>query len=306
MDKREYRKAIDALSFSEDFEARTVELLRQKAQPATGKETESMKRTKQKKIFWRAAIAVCLVAALTVSAAAAAGLFLPWGMDSRMAHAFEKEGAVEINKTIEWGDYAITLLGMTHNQGVTDDQGTPVWIDGEYSSRTYAVLAVKHLDGTPVEKGELNMPGCIVTPLISGYEPWVINDWTLDSVGHMSLENGTLYFSIDTEGLEKFSNHTVYLAFYRGETTPSSKIFTMAEDGSIAFRKDYDDIHALFTLPLDKSKADPELAEKRLEELKNNCGLKEQGFPEEGIRLGSSEGITFTIGGGARDGALNP
>lgn len=301
MDKRKYREAIDQLSFSEDFEARTIELLRQKAQPATGKEKRTMKR----KVFWRAAIAVCLVAVLTVSAAAA-GWFLPREIDSRMAHAFEKEGAVEINKTAEWGDYTITLLGMTHNEGVTDDQGMSVWTDGKYSSRTYAVLSVKHTDGTPVEEGELNMPGCEVTPLISGYEPWVVNEGTLDSVSSMSLEDGTVYFSIDTEGLEKFADRTVYLAFYRGETTPSSKIFTMAEDGSIAFRKDYDDIHALFTLPLDKSKADPELAEKRLEELKNNCWLKELGFPKEGIKTVAGESTTYTIENGAQDVALNP
>ena len=35
----------------------------------------------------------------------------------------------------------------------------------------------------------------------------------------------------------------------------------MGEDGSIAFREDFEGAHALFTLPLDERLADPEAAQ---------------------------------------------
>ena len=52
MNREQYRTAMDRLSFSEDFEDRTIQLLREKAQPAARKEYETMKRTKHGKKPW--------------------------------------------------------------------------------------------------------------------------------------------------------------------------------------------------------------------------------------------------------------
>ena len=61
-----------------------------------------------------------------------------------------------------------------------------------------------------------------------------------------------------------FADHTVYLAFYEGGV-PTREYFTMAEDGSIAFAQGIAGPHALFTLPLHESKADPAAVDDFLE-----------------------------------------
>ena len=61
------------------------------------------------------------------------------------------------------------------------------------------------------------------------------------------------------------ADHTVYMAFYQGRT-PDQDIFTMAEDGTIAFAESFEGPRALFTLPLDESKADPAAVEQFMDE----------------------------------------
>ena len=81
--------------------------------------------------------------------------------------------------------------------------------------------------------------------------------------GHL-FADGVVYYLLDTQSLEMFADHTVYLAFYQG-FLPSRELFSMAEDGSIAFAEGITGPHALFTLPLDESKADPAAVEDFLE-----------------------------------------
>ena len=78
-------------------------------------------------------------------------------------------------------------------------------------------------------------------------------------------QDGVYYYLLDTLDLNPFADHTVYLAFYEGSSIPSREQFTMGEDGSIAFREDVTGAHALFTLPLDESLADPEAAQDFIE-----------------------------------------
>ena len=79
-----------------------------------------------------------------------------------------------------------------------------------------------------------------MTPLVSGYSPNVVNTWTLNTMLTGFLQDGVCYFLLDTKSLEMFADHTVYLAFYEGGTVPSRAQFTMGEDGSIAFREDFE------------------------------------------------------------------
>ena len=65
------------------------------------------------------------------------------------------------------------------------------------------------------------------------------------------------YYLFDTRNLEMFADHTVYFAIYEGGV-PDPATFPTAEDGTISLAEDMEG--ALFTLPLNESKADPAAA----------------------------------------------
>lgn len=261
MKRSDYRRAFDAVHFSADFEERTLERLARTA-GQTEKENLKMNVHHVKK---GAVLAAVLAAVLVVSAAAAILLLTPKEVaqnleDPALAAAFESEDALELNQTITSEGRVFTLTGLVSGEGLssfTQDVDT---------AHTYAVVAVANEDGSPV--GETVSTMCM-TPLISGYEPWRVNAWTLGG-GYSSFQkDGVAYYLMDCTGsLDLFADHTVYLAFYEGNA-PSAETFSTAEDGSISFTDKVTGSRALFTLPLDAADADPAAAAQLLAD----CGI---------------------------------
>ena len=253
MDRETYKKAVDALSFSPDFQERTEAMLRRHSE-------KSEKETLKMKLLKRPA-AIAAVAALLVVSASAVALRLSASQvadqmgQHALAKAFEDNNAVTVNETVESGGYAITLLGLTSGANLDE------WSSEVDAGRTYAVVALDRLDGTPLERETFDFVGHTVTPLVSGYAPWAVNNWTLRSFVTGTAVDGTFYFLLNTSDLNVFADRTVYLAFYEDGFAPSAEQFVMAEDGSIAFAGDYAGARALFTLPLDPGLADPAAAE---------------------------------------------
>ena len=253
MDRETYKKAVDTISFSPDFQERTEAMLCRRSQ-------ESKKEMQKMKFLKRPVIIAAIIALLTVSASAvalrlsASEVAENFGQHT-LARAFEDNNAVAVNETVESGDYAITLLGLTSGANL-DDLNVDVDV-----THTYAVVALERLDGTPLEQGSLTFMEHTVTPLVSGYAPWAVNNWTLHASATGSAVDGAYYFLLDAGELGVFADHTVYLAYYEGGRAPSAELFTFAEDGSIAFAEGYEGAHALFTLPLDPALADPAAAE---------------------------------------------
>ena len=259
MDRETYREAFDKLTFSPDFQARTQALLHQRAQ-AMEQEESSMKI----KHFRKPAVFAAVAALLVVSVSAAAYFLSPAQVaeragDTLLAQAFESEDAVLLNETVESGGYQITLSGLVSGAGLSQ------WAEDVDEARTYAVVSLAASDGTPLDWDSFSLTDYTVTPLVSGYSPNAVNTWTLNAMLTGFLQNGVCYFLLDTQNLEMFADHTVYLAVYEGGSVPSRNQFTMGEDGSIAFREDFTGAHALFTLPLDESLADPEAAQDFIE-----------------------------------------
>ena len=253
MDRETYQKAMDTLSFSPDFQERTQAMLRRHAQTKE-KETPSMK------FFKKPALIAAIVALLVVSASAVAlRLSASQVADEvgqhTLAKAFADNNAIAVNETVETGDYAVTLMGLTSGVNLDD------WNVDVDKTHTYAVVALDRLDGTPIETETFGLIDHTVTPLVSGYAPWWVNNWTLHAGLTGTAVDGTFYFLLDAGELGVFADHTVYLAFYDDGFAPSAETFTMAEDGSITFAEDYQGAHALFVLPLDESLADPTAAE---------------------------------------------
>lgn len=251
MNREDYRNAFDELSFSADFEARTADLLRNRARELE-KERTNMTIRKTKKIA--VLIAAC-IALLAVSVSAAMLWLSPAQVAEEydqplLAEAFKGPGAISINETVESGDFSITLLGLVSGRDL-DVLNPDLEMD-----HTYSVLALRRLDGAELTNEDFDFSRYTMTPLVAGCSPSAVNNWTLNAGASGFAKDGVYYYLLDTQSLEMFADRTVYMAYYEG-SVPNNTIFTVAEDGTIAFADDFTGVHALFTLPLDPAKADP-------------------------------------------------
>lgn len=273
MDRKTYREAFDQIPFSADFQERAANLLRQRARELE-KENKIVNFSKTKKLAVTAAAAVAL---LIVSVSAALVWLTPAQVAERfgntlLSEAFEGPDAIEINETVETGDFAVTLMGLVSGADL-DKYSSDV-----DSARTYAVLSLRRLDGEPLETQTFELTRYTMTPLAAGCSPAAVNNWTLGAGASGFAENGIYYYLLDTESIEMFADRTVYMAFYEG-FVPNNTIFTVNDDGTIAFCDDYTGPHALFELPLDPAKADPAAVEAFLEE--NDMGWTNERTPME-------------------------
>lgn len=229
----------------------------------------------KKRSFPRIAAIAAIIALLTVSAYAAAKLLHPGEVAEfagapLLAEAFKSGDGLVLNESVETGGMRVTLAGLVSGQGLAD------WSADVDKGRTYAVVALEDLGGQPLEQQSFPFTDYTLTPLVAGFTPWSVNNWSLDAFAQGLAQDGVYYYLLDTQNLEIFADHTVYLAFYQG-TLPSQEDFVMAEDGSISFAENLEGPHALFTLPLDAGKADPAAVEAFI----NNSGFDREWFTGE-------------------------
>lgn len=231
--------------------------------------------SKTKKI---AVLAAACIALLAVSVSAAYMWLTPAQVAEEhdqplLAEAFQGPDAIEINETVESGDFSITLLGLVTGRNLD------VLNQDLEKDHTYSVLALRRLDGEPLENETFDFSGYTMTPLVAGCSPAAVNNWTLEAFAQGFAKDGVYYYLLDTQSIEMFADRTVYMTFYEG-FVPNNTIFTMADDGTIAFCDDFTGVHALFTLPLDSAKADPAAAEAFLTE--NDMGWTNERTEPEG------------------------
>lgn len=251
MNKEEYRAQVDAVSFSPDFQKRTMARLMDLAQE---KEKNPMKKFHLRTGLVAAAVA----AALSVTAYAAVVMLRPQDVAQEagrqaLAAAFERGEAITVNETKTMEDYKVTFMGLVSGEGLSD-------VEGVTQDKTYAVLAYARTDGTAITD---DVPELTVSPLVEGYAPWAVNAWTLSGGTCTFAQEGTLYYLFECDNVEPFADHTVYLAVYPGtHTPPSAELFDFDEGtGAITAKGDT----ALFVLPLDKAKANPQKAQALLD-----------------------------------------
>ena len=252
MNREDYRRAFDAIPFSEDFEARTTALLLHRAREL---EKEEPKMTFQRTRKIAVAVAAAVVV-LAVSVSAAVVWLSPSEVADRveeplLAEAFQSEDAIVLDESVTAGDYQITLAGMVSGE----DLSVPTNYNGEIiNDRTYAVFRVARADGEPLT----DYPNLSYSPLVDGYHVRCVNAWTLGTTTQQFIEDGVIYCLFDCRNLEMFADHPVRFAIYEGGI-PNTDLFSMAEDGTISLRESV--VGAMFTLPLDESRADPEAAQ---------------------------------------------
>ena len=249
MKKDEYRAEVDALRFSPDFQDRTVARL---STLAKQEEKPIMKHQKLR----TGLIAAAVAAALSITAYAAVVMLRPQDVAQRagneaLAAAFQSEEAVTVDETRTVGDYKVTFMGLVSGQGLSRVENLP---DSITRDKTYAVLAYARTDGTPIED---DVPELTVSPLVEGYAPWLVNAWTLNGGVHSFAQEGMLYYLFECDNVEPFADRTVYLAVYPGtHIPPSAENFAISDEGHISVVAGAD--VAMFVLPLDEGKADPE------------------------------------------------
>lgn len=300
MNRDDYRKAFDELSFSADFQERTADLLRTRAHELE-KERTNMTFKKSKRL---AVLLAACVALLAVSVSAAVAWLTPAQVAEEhnqplLAEAFSGPDAITINETVESGDFSITLLGLVSGKNLD------VLNQDLEADHTYSVLALRRLDGEALTNQNHDFMAYTMTPLVAGYSPTAVNNWTLNAGASGLAVDGVYYYLLDTQSIEMFADHTVYMAFYEGGA-PNNTIFTAADDGTIAFAADFTGVQALFTLPLDPAKADPAAADAFVDASGMNGWSNERSDPEEGDwdveRRETEDGETIIIQPASGDG----
>ncbi|MCD7804065.1 MAG: hypothetical protein LUH03_02785 [Oscillospiraceae bacterium] len=202
----------------------------------------------------RVIAAVVAAVILTVSAFAAGGLLTASDIANRsgettLAEHFESEAWSIESQTS--GGYTITILGIASG----DDLST---YDDEIGlDKTYIVGSIERADGEAIT----DYTDITVSPVISGYEPWLVNILTLNNGSrHKFIQGGVEYFLVETTNVTIFADHTVYIAAYSGSLAPTSDVYSLNDDGTISVIGS-DGVATLFEIPLDLTLADPEAAE---------------------------------------------
>lgn len=233
------------------------------------KENENMKLRK-KRIFIITAAAVIACAA---TAAAAIRYLAPKEIaqsvsDNSLAKAFESKDAVEVNETQEYGGYRVTFLGVISGSGLSDFTASA---DGvELEDRTYAVTAIEKSDGTPMPSasddnyGEVSF---LVSPLIKGLNPVHFNAFTMNGGYTDIVKDGILYRLAECDNVEMFADRGAYLCVSTSMSYDINAYNYDEKTGDITRNNNYDGLNALFELPLDKSRADRDEADKYIKEI---------------------------------------
>lgn len=243
---------------------------------------------KMRKNTWKRAVvtfgAVGLVLASSVGVTAALRYIRPNQVaeeteDMKLKEAFDSKEAININEMQQTGGYDITLLGLISGKNLSDYES---YANGELQlDRTYAVVAIANTDGTKMQ--EKDDEGCMfgyldkffVSPFIEGYNPNRYNAYTFNGGVTSFVKDGVLYWLLETDNIEMFAEHTIYL----GVTDSLSSIgeaYSYHEDsGKIVKNQEYSGVNALFTLPIDKSKASEEEAKRYMDSLMNGEDMDE-------------------------------
>ncbi len=223
-----------------------------------------------------AAAAVLVLAFGSVSAAAAYHFLNPSQVateadNPKLAAAFQENGSLFINETQTFADYEVTLLGSTAGKNISDSVPENIPAD-----EIYAVLALKRTDGTPIPKAGTpeyaKEKNYFPSFYIHGLDPARYNLDGMNGSYTFFEKNGVQYYIIAMSNIEMFADKGIYVGLCTageyGDYNPDA--YTLDEaSGNVTRQKDFSGVNALFVLPVDKSKANPQKAEKFLQELNN-------------------------------------
>lgn len=267
------------------------------------------KRMKEKRTIPAAALIAVLLGAGSLTALAAWNYLTPERIaqeagDRKLADAFSGGDAVFIGETQSFGGYDVTLLGLVSGESLSEYPRFRQE-EGEYRillDRTYAVAAIANSDGSLMPEtreeayGELEF---FASPLMEGYHPAFYNAASMGGNYTEIWEEGVLYRLVECDNVEIFADRELYFCICDGSFFNRDAYLYDKETGEISRNEAYDGLNALFTLPLDSAKADPEKAAAYLEKL----GIRESDVSEEKLNAGMEDGFTVQAVEGNERGA---
>lgn len=187
-----------------------------------------------------------------------------------LIEAFKSKDAITINESQTYGDLKVTLLGIVSGKNLRK-----YVIEEELDEgKTYVVTALEKVDGTPidletqlyVDVASMNLKTQFdvnVCPLVKGLTPQQQYD-VFTRGGLSTIENEIEYRITECDNVEIFADRGLYISVSDTDDTDDfSDAYQYNEKtGEFTRNESYEGINALFDLPIDKSKADPEAAEK--------------------------------------------
>lgn len=217
-------------------------------------------------------IVVVLILIMSITAFAVWQLLTPEQVadhfdDRPLAHAFEGENAIEINKSVISSGYNFTLLGIVSGEGLSSIQSS---VQDVHPDRTYAVVSIAKQDGGLMPSIQDEGYGKIrffISPLVKGQRPWQVNIASMNGGYRECVIDGIMYRLIECDGVEIFADRGLYLCINTGSLYDTEAFNYDDKTGEIRINSDYKGINVLFDLPLDLKKADYDKAERYLEEL---------------------------------------
>ncbi len=232
---------------------------------------ERMSEMKNKrKVSIAAAAAICVLAVSTTVAVAATVRYLSREeiiqevKDPDAENAFKNGTTLDINQTVEAGDYRFQIYSIATKEKLTENG-----LDEGLEGGTYAIVSVERIDGTSM-LDDYNEKTFFVSPLIQGLEPWSYNIASMGGSYTEKIKDGILYRIIKCDDIALFADRQIYLSilddtFYQKDAYHYNEV-----DGTISREESYDGINLLFELPIDKSRADEEKAAQYLRELEKS------------------------------------
>lgn len=214
-----------------------------------------------------AAAALAIVMAGSLTTYAAWSYFHPDQVAEEMgeqslAKAFRGKDAVEINKSQTYGDYKITLVGMVSGKGLCEF--AKEYEDQVEEEISYVMVSIAKKDGTDLPKLSESTDAFYVSPFIHGVNPQKLNISYMGGGAQTCVKDGVYYQIAECDSLQKFAGRGVYVGVTRGSLYRANAYQYDASTGEISRNESYNDVNALFELPLDPSKADEKAAEAQI------------------------------------------
>lgn len=243
------------------------------------------------------AVAVGLAAACLGGGVYAAGVMMNASQaaeavgEGDVAALFEGSGAIAVNETQSDAGYDVTLLGLVTGDHLTDTWSSG-WTDGApENGTTYAVVAVRKSDGTPMpelsdETDPFRLSDSFAQPRLAIPDLQPAEYW-LNPERKDVVQDGVHYLLIGCDNVEIFADRDVVLCVSTGSAFYNTEAFRFdTSTGAVTANPDYTGVNLVFDLPLDESKADPEAARNFIDEWKSG-GPDEtapaSGSTEEGL-----------------------
>lgn len=179
--------------------------------------------------------------------------------NSLLSEAFESEDAERVNETQTVAGYEVTFLGITTGKDLMSTADAAEALEKE---KTYAVTAISHADGSPMPStAEDEYRTFCVSPLIHGKTFDEVNNGVLNAGVLSFVYEGIQYELLECDDLEIFADRGVSLGIVEDFGEETEAFHYNPTFGTYSRNEEYTKINALFELPLDVAKADPEAAE---------------------------------------------